>query len=88
MKLHVKAVFYITEKTLHQFAIVGGTPDITTGIAKLDITDIASDKKVVLNIEKHEKYLKDEANALYYMCQSLDNNDEALVNKYETIYTL
>src|SRR4030088_623869 len=88
MKLRAKAVFYTTEKTLHQFAVVGGTPDITTGIAELDITDTASDKKVVLNIEKHENYLKDEANALYYMCQSLDDDDEALINEYETAYTL
>jgi len=89
MKLRAKAVFYTTEKTLHQFALVGGPPDITKGIAELDITDTASDKKkVVLNIDKHEKYLKDEANALYYMCQSLDDDDEALVNEYETAYTL
>ena len=89
MKLRAKAVFYTTEKTLHQFALVGGPPDITKGIAELDITDTASDKKkVVLNIDKHEKYLIDKANTLYYMCQSLDDDDEALVNEYETAYTL
>ena len=68
MKLRAKAVFYTTEKTLHQFAAVGGPPDITAGIAELNITDTASDKKVVLNIKKHKKYLKDKANALYFMC--------------------
>ena len=47
MKLRAKAVFYTTEKTLHQFALVGGPK----GIAEPDITDTASDKKkVVLNI--------------------------------------
>jgi hypothetical protein len=89
MKLRAKAVFYNIEKTLHQFALVGGPLDITKGIAELDITDIASDKKkIVLNIDNHEKYVKDEANALYYMRQSLDDDEEALVNEYKTAYTL
>jgi hypothetical protein len=67
MKLCAKAVFYTTKKTLHQFTTIRGTPDITVGIAELDITDTASNKKVVLNIKKHEKYLQDKANALYYI---------------------
>jgi len=89
MKLRAKAVFYTVEKTLEQFAVVAGATNLSDKLAELDITDAeGGQKKAVLNIEKHEKYLKDEANALYYMCQSLDDDDEALINEYRTAYAL
>src|SRR4029077_6994353 len=42
--------------------------------------------KVVLNIDKNTKFLKDEAAALMYICQSLDEDDQSLVDEYEAAH--
>jgi len=80
LKLQAKDIFYTTEKTFCKYTQYT-TPieNITARIYKLEIdnsilsiSDIAilsltSTTKVVLNIKKKNKYIKDKAIALYYI---------------------
>ena len=56
-----------------------------SGIATPSLT---STTKVVLNIEKKNKYIKNKAIVLYYIYQLLDNNNQVLTNEYPTAYSL
>ena len=80
MKLRVKGISYTTEKTFCKYTQYT-TPieDITARVYKLEIGNsissmsgiatpsLTSTTKIVLNIEKKNKYIKDKAIALYYI---------------------
>jgi len=40
--------------------------------------------RIFLNIEKKEKYLKDTGTVKFYLLRGLDDNDQALLDEYET----
>ncbi|TEY78270.1 hypothetical protein BOTCAL_0050g00010 [Botryotinia calthae] len=55
---------------------------------KWGVEDGASTKKIRLNIDKKTTYSRDKARALSYMCRSFSDNDEALLDEYETAKSL
>jgi hypothetical protein len=89
IKLREKGVWYAVENTRIKWAEIAAIETITGDMEELDITDASGEEvKVVLNIDKNTKFLKDEAAALMYICQSLDKDDQSLVDKYEAAHDL
>ena len=65
--------------------IVPLTPeDLACYVEALDIKDDTKTKRVVLNVDKRARYLKDKAIAISLMRRGLDKKNRALVNKYKT----
>ena len=87
IKLKGKDVFYVCEKPLLEHCKVATVGEITAALEELDITD-AANARVRINIEKKAKYLKDEASALDIMFRSLSEDDQSLIDEYETAYAL
>src|ERR1700712_1457584 len=85
IKLKGKGVFYTIEQTLEKYAAVGGPTD---GAIAEDIMVDGAPKNVYLNIDKKAKYEKDEATALFNLMKGLSDDDQALVDEYETAKTL
>jgi hypothetical protein len=53
---------------------------------ELDITKDGKDTKIRVNIDKKEKYLEDEATAIDILFRSLSDEDQALIDEYETAF--
>lgn len=88
IKLRGKGVFYTVDQTRVQFAGIASVGDITKEMEDLTIKEDGTEKKVRINIEKGAKYSKDEATALMYICQPLNDDDQALIDEYETAKSL
>lgn len=90
MKIQLKGKdwFYTIESTLQEHAKVGGVGMEVDGTEVFPILEGSKVVNIRLNLDKKAKYLKDEASALSYMCRSLSDDDEALVDEYDTARTL
>src|SRR4029077_7561108 len=88
IKLRGKGVWYTVENTRIKWAEIAAIETMTEDMEELDITDASGKKvKVVVNIDKNTKFLKDEATtALMYICQSLDEDDQSLIDEYYYYY--
>jgi hypothetical protein len=85
IQLEGKGVFYTIEQTIIQYARVATVEDnlssVQSGLEQLNSSNATT---IHLNIEKKMKYQKDRASALSYICRSLNDDDEALVDEYDT----
>jgi hypothetical protein len=54
-------------------------------VKELDITDNKT-VKVRINVDKRDKYLEDKATAIDLLFRSFSDDDQALVNKYNTAF--
>ena len=88
IKLRGKGVFYTCEKTLKDYTKVATVGEITKEFEELDITDVNTQKasKVRVNTDKRKKYEEDEATGLSFLFRSLNEDDQALIDEYESIF--
>ena len=86
VKLKGKRVFYVCEKTLVQHCQIAQVGKLTEAMEELDITEVDTKTKIRLNIDKKEKYLEDEATAIDLLFRSLSDEDQALIDEYETAF--
>ena len=89
IKLRGKGVWYTVENTYIRWAEIAAFETITEDIEELDIIDTSRRKvKIVLNINKNAKFLKDKATILMYICQFLDKDNQSLIDEYEAAHDL
>jgi hypothetical protein len=85
IQLEGKGLFYTVEQTLIGCARVPTVEDnlssIQSGLEQLKLSETNT---IHLNIEKKSKYQKNSASALSYICRSLNDDNEALVDEYDT----
>jgi hypothetical protein len=85
IQLEGKGLFYTVEQTLIEYARVATVKDNVSSIQSgLEQLKLSETNTIHLNIEKKSKYQKDRASALSYICRSLNDDDEALVDEYDT----
>lgn len=80
-----KGVTHVLEQTLTEYAQVAA-PDSSTS-KKADVEEVAQksqSKTIFLNVEKKTKYLKDAGTIKVLLLKGLDNDDQALLDEYET----
>ncbi|KAI1002675.1 hypothetical protein K3495_g5522 [Podosphaera aphanis] len=80
-----KGVTHVLEQTLTEYAQVAA-PDPSTS-RKADVEEVAQKsqrKTIFLNVEKKTKYLKDAGTIKVSLLKGLDNDDQALLDEYET----
>jgi hypothetical protein len=85
IKLKGKRVFYVCEKNLEEHCQIATAGDLSDAVKALDITDNKT-VKVCINVEKRDKYLEDEATAIDLLFRSLSDDDQALVDEYDTAF--
>jgi hypothetical protein len=85
IQLDGKGLFYTIEQTIIPYARVAAIEDdlssVQSGLEQLNLSDATT---IHHNIEKKTKYQKDRASALSYICRSLNDDYEALVDEYDT----
>ena len=86
VKLKGKGVFYVCEKTLVQHCQIAQVGELTEAMEELNITGNITGIKIRVNIDKKKKYLEDEATAFDILFKSLSDEDEALIDEYETAF--
>jgi hypothetical protein len=84
VKLIGKRVFYVCERDLVQHCQTVTVGGLTEAMEELDITEAGKHTKIRVNIEKRDKYLEDEATAIDLLFRSLSEEDQALVDEYDT----
>jgi hypothetical protein len=85
IQLEGKRVFYTVEQTLIEYARVATVKDNLSSIQSVpEQLKLSETNTIYLNIEKRSKYQKDRASILSYICRSLNDDDEALVDEYDT----
>ncbi|RAL61043.1 hypothetical protein DID88_010139 [Monilinia fructigena] len=86
IQLRGKGWFYTCEKTLYEYARIAVVDDLIQDFEELQVSSGSSSSttKIRLNIDKKATFLKDDASALSYICRSLSDDDEALVEEYDT----
>jgi hypothetical protein len=78
-------LFYTIEQMLIEYARVATVEDNMSSFqSSLEQLKLSETNTIHLNIEKKSKYQKDRASALSYICRSLNDDDEALVDEYDT----
>jgi hypothetical protein len=85
IKLKGKRVFYVCEKNLEEHCQIATARDLSDAVKALDITDNKT-VKVRINVNKRDKYLEDEATAIDLLFRSLSDDDQALVDEYDTAF--
>lgn len=92
VKLTGKGVFYVVEQTVSEACRIASVDSLTKGVKKLDLkkdqNSSTSITEGLLNLEKKEKYLRDEATAIDYLFRSLSLDDQALYDEHDTAYDL
>jgi uncharacterized protein YcbK (DUF882 family) len=85
IQLEEKGLFYTVEQMLIEYTRVAIVEDNVSSIqSSLKQLKLSETNTIHLNIEKKSKYQKNRASALSYICRSLNDNDEALVDEYDT----
>jgi ribosomal protein L11 methylase PrmA len=78
-------LIYTVEQILIEYARVATVENNMSSIqSSLEHLKLSETNTIHLNIEKMSKYQKDRASALSYICRSLNDNDEALFDEYNT----
>jgi hypothetical protein len=85
VKLKGKRVFYVCERSLEEHCRIATAEDLSDAVKGLDITDNKT-VKVRINVDKRDKYLEDEATAIDLLFRSLSDDDQALVDEYDTAF--
>jgi hypothetical protein len=92
VKLRGKGCYHVVENKMEDYCKVTGVPIevITQGMEILEISNKETKKKekIVLNIEKKKDFEKHNAEALELMFRSLSEDDQALVDEYESAFAL
>ncbi|KHJ32862.1 hypothetical protein EV44_g4333 [Erysiphe necator] len=92
VKLTGKGVFYVVEQTVSEACQIASVDSLTKGVEKLDLkqeqNSSTSRTEGLVNLEKKEKYLRDEATAIDFLFKSLSLDDQALNDEYDTAYDL
>ncbi|KAI1509883.1 Retrotran-gag-2 domain containing protein [Pyrenophora tritici-repentis] len=73
VKLKGKRVFYVCEKSLEKHCQLPTPGDLST-------------VKVCINVDMRNKYLEDEATAIDLLFRSLSDDDQALIDEYDTAF--
>lgn len=85
VKLKGKRVFYVCERSLIDHCQVASIAELPDAVKELDITDNKT-VKVRINVDKKDKYLEDEATAIDLLFRSLSDDDQALIDEYDTAF--
>ncbi|KAF7567667.1 hypothetical protein PtrM4_142580 [Pyrenophora tritici-repentis] len=85
VKLKGKRVFYVCEKSLEKHCQLPTPGDLSDAVKELDITDNKT-IKVCINVDMRNKYLEDEATAIDLLFRSLSDDDQALIDEYDTAF--
>ena len=85
VKLRGKRVFYVCERSMEEHCQIATVKDLLDAVKELDITDNKT-VKVRINVYKRDKYLEDEATAIDLLFRSLSDDDQALVDEYDTAF--
>ncbi|KHJ32231.1 hypothetical protein EV44_g3101 [Erysiphe necator] len=92
VKLTGKGVFYVVEQTVSEACRIASVDSLTKGVENLDLkqeqNSSTSRTEGIMNLEKREKYLRDEATAIDYLFKSLSLDDQALYDEHDTAYDL
>ncbi|KAI1513419.1 RVT-2 multi-domain protein [Pyrenophora tritici-repentis] len=86
VKLKGKKVFYVCEKNLVQHCQIAIAGELTEAMEELEIAEADKHTKIRVNIEKRDKYLEDEATAIDLLFRSLTEDDQALIDEYDTAF--
>jgi NTP pyrophosphatase (non-canonical NTP hydrolase) len=87
--LRGKDWWYTVENKRLDYVKVAEVGELTEKLEDLTIKDDKGiEKKVRVNIDKNKLFLKDEASAISFICQSLNDDDEALTDEHDTAYDL
>ncbi|KAI1516678.1 Retrotran-gag-2 domain containing protein [Pyrenophora tritici-repentis] len=86
VKLKGKKVFYVCEKNLVQHCQIATASRLTEAMEELEIAETDKHTKIRVNIEKRDKYLEDEATAIDLLFRSLSEDDQALIDEYDTAF--
>jgi hypothetical protein len=85
VKLRGKRVFYVCERSLEEHCRIATAEDLSDAVKELGITDNKT-VKVRINVDKRDKYLEDEATAIDLLFRSLSDDDQALIDEYDTAF--
>ncbi|KAI1663808.1 Short chain type dehydrogenase [Pyrenophora tritici-repentis] len=85
VKLKGKRVFYVCEKSLEKHCQLPTPGDLSDAVKELDITDNKT-IKVCINVDMRNKYLEDEATAIDLLFRSLSDDNQALIDEYDTAF--
>ncbi|KAF7569560.1 UBN2 multi-domain protein [Pyrenophora tritici-repentis] len=88
VKLKGKKVFYVCEKNLVQHCQIAIAGELTEAMEELEIAEADKHTKIRVNIEKRDKYLEDEATAIDLLFRSLTEDDQALIDEYDTAFQI
>lgn len=86
VKLKGKRVFYVCEKSLEKHCQIAQVGELTDAMEELSVGEVDKGVKIRVNVEKKEKYLEDEATAIDILFRSLSDEDQALIDEYETAF--
>ncbi|KHJ35699.1 hypothetical protein EV44_g4165 [Erysiphe necator] len=90
VKLTGKGVFYVVEQTVSEAYRIASVDSLTKGVENLDLKQEQNSStnrtEGLVNLEKKEKYLRDEATAIDYLFKSLSLDDQALYDEHDTAY--
>jgi hypothetical protein len=75
----------VCERSLQEHCRIATAEDLSDAVKELDITDNKT-VKVRINVDKRDKYLEDEATAIDLLFRSLSDDDQALVDEYDTAF--
>jgi uncharacterized protein YcbK (DUF882 family) len=85
IQLERKGLFSTVEQMLLEYARVATVEDNVSSIqSSLEQLKLSETNIIHLNIEKKSKSQKDRASALSYICRSLNDEDEAQIDEYDT----
>ena len=83
-----KRVFYVCEKGVVEHCQIKTPEGLVESFEELEVSGAEKPTKVRLNIDKRNKYLEDEATAIELLFRSLSDEDQALIDEYETAFDL
>jgi hypothetical protein len=85
IQLEGRGLFYTVEQMLIEYAKVPPVEENVSSIqSSLEQLKLSKTNTIYLNIEEKSKYPMDRASTLSYIGRSLNDDDEALVDKYDT----
>jgi exonuclease III len=75
----------VCKKSLKEHCQIATAGDLSGAAKELDITDNKT-VKVCINVDKRDKYLEDKATAIDLLFRSLSDDNQALIDKYNTAF--
>ena len=83
-----KRVFYVCEKGVVEHCQITTPGGLVESFEELEVSSAERPTEVHLNIDKRNKYLEDEATAIELLFRPLSDEDQALIDEYETAFDL